>query len=153
MPWTIVRTVLVYGTGRELERSNFGRWVVDSLTRGEEIRVANDLWRTPTWVDDLARAIIKMTERGSTRLFHASGRECLPIDEFARRIARAFDLDESLIRSVPADELGHAAPRPRRGGLLIGRAPEELDFEPLPLDQALRVFRAEYEKDGAEAER
>jgi len=151
VPHTIVRTVLVYGTGHDLARSNFAMRVVETLRNGGEMRVARDAWRTPTWVDDLARAVIKITERGPIGLFHVAGKENVTIEEFARRIARAFNLDESLLRPVSLDDLEHKAPRPRRAGLLIGRAPEELDYEPHSIDDALRLFRREVEAQKAEA--
>ena len=52
--WAIARTVLVFGTGEALRRSNFVLWVIDKLSKGEPIRVVTDQWRTPTYAPDLA---------------------------------------------------------------------------------------------------
>ena len=52
--WAIARTVLVYGTGDQLSRSNIVLWAIDQLSRGNTIHIVDDQWRTPTYAPDLA---------------------------------------------------------------------------------------------------
>ena len=136
--WAVVRTVLVYGTGRNLSRSNVALWVIDRLLRGEPIRVVTDQWRTPTYVADLAAGIDRIVRYGKTGIFHLSGREYLTVYDFALRIAEAFDLDASLIRPADRRHFPEAAPRPLRTGFIILKAETELGYKPRPIPVALR---------------
>ena len=94
--WTIARTVLVYGTGHELNRSNIVLWVIDQLSKGNTIRVVDDQWRTPTYAPDLAQGLHKLVRYDKRGVFHLSGREFLSVHAFALKIASIFDLDSSL---------------------------------------------------------
>lgn len=140
--WAVARTVLVYGTGRRLSRSNFALWVIDRLSKGEEIHVVTDQWRTPTYAPDLAAGIEKMVRFNKTGIYHLSGREYLSVYDFARTIAEVFDLDASLIHPTDAAHFQQPAQRPPRTGFIILKAETELGYRPRPLRQALRHLGA-----------
>ena len=55
LPWCIIRTVLVYGNILVGNRSNMVSWVQNNLSQGKPIQVVSDQWRTPTYVEDLAK--------------------------------------------------------------------------------------------------
>lgn len=135
--WAIVRTVLVYGTGHELSRSNFVLWLLDELLNGRSVHIVNDQWRTPTYVDDLAVGIERLVHFEKTGVYHLSGRELLSIHEFAHTIADVFGLNDALIHSVSSDYFESAAPRPPRTGFIILKAETELGYKPRPLREAL----------------
>jgi dTDP-4-dehydrorhamnose reductase len=64
--WSIVRTILVYGkpmSGRQNILTN----VAAALQRGEPLRIFSDQTRTPTYVEDLAKAMVVMLENRSRR--------------------------------------------------------------------------------------
>lgn len=61
--WSIVRTVLVYGNILVGNRSNIISWVKDNLSQGKPIKVVSDQWRTPTYVEDLAKGILLVLEK------------------------------------------------------------------------------------------
>ncbi len=136
--WAVARTILVYGTGNRLSRSNIVLWVLDQLSRGQEIHVVTDQWRTPTYVVDLAAGIERIVRFNKSGVFHLSGRELFSIYEFALRIARVFDLDASLIHPTDGTRFRQTAARPPRTGFIILKAETELGFRPHPTDEALR---------------
>lgn len=136
--WSIARTVLVYGTGENLARSNFALWVIDKLTAGESIRVVTDQWRTPTYAPDLAAGIERIARYGKNGVFHLSGRELTSIYEFARTVADVFDLDDGLIRPTDGSEFQQTAARPAKTGFIILKAETELGYKPRTMKQALR---------------
>lgn len=139
--WAIVRTVLVYGTGHALKRTNVGMWILRDLTAGKPIRVFEDQLRSPTYVADLADGIERMVRFGRTGVYHISGREYMTLHEFAVALAEEFDLDPSLITPVTCDDLKLGAPRPPRTGFIILKAETELGFRPRDLRTALRDLR------------
>ncbi|MDX1741549.1 MAG: dTDP-4-dehydrorhamnose reductase [Rhodothermales bacterium] len=124
--WAIVRTVLVYGTGEQLGRSNIALWVADRLSAGEKIRVVTDQLRTPTYVDDLADGVERVVRFGKSGVFHVSGREIMSVYDFARSVATVFDLDPSLIEPTDGTAFRQPAQRPPRTGFIILKAETEL---------------------------
>lgn len=136
--WAVARTVLVYGTGENLRRSNFALWVIDKLTKGDPIRIVTDQFRTPSYAPDLADGIERIVRFGKTGTFHISGRELVSIYDFAQTIARVFDLDGSLIQPTDSTQFTQEAARPARTGFIILKAETELGYKPRSLEDALR---------------
>lgn len=136
--WAVARTVLVYGTGNDLNRSNIALWVLDSLSNGKEINVVTDQWRSPTYVPDLASGIERIVRFDKRGTYHLSGREFMSIYDFARKIAEVFDLDASLIKPTDGSQFTQPAVRPPRTGFIILKAETELGYKPRPISVALR---------------
>jgi dTDP-4-dehydrorhamnose reductase len=143
LDWTIVRTVLLYGTAKDLNRSNVVLWMIDQLSQGEVIHVVNDQWRTPTFAPDLADGIVRLIDRDKTGIFHLSGREMVTIHELAQTVAEVFDFDASLIDPVPSDYFEDAVERPSKTGFIILKAETELGYDPRPLEEGLRAVGQE----------
>lgn len=53
--YAIVRVVVVYGKALPGQHGNVLQLVKNRLEAGQEIRVVADQYRTPTWVEDIAR--------------------------------------------------------------------------------------------------
>ncbi|MDZ4701187.1 MAG: dTDP-4-dehydrorhamnose reductase [Rhodothermales bacterium] len=135
--WAIVRTVLVYGAGERLSRGNFVLWVIDKLSKGEEIQVVDDQWRTPTYAPDLAQGILRLVKFDKTGLYHLSGREYLSVYDFALKIAATFDLDASLIKRTNSASFSQRALRPLTTGFIILKAETEFGYKPHTIEQNL----------------
>jgi dTDP-4-dehydrorhamnose reductase len=136
--WAIVRTVLLYGTGRDLSRSNIVLWVADQLSAGEPLHIVEDQYRTPTHVDDLAAGIERLLHHEQTGIYHVSGADFVSIYDLACSVAEAFGRDASLIEPVSSDFFEDDVERPLRTGFIIDKAKDELDYAPRSLDQGLR---------------
>jgi dTDP-4-dehydrorhamnose reductase len=139
--WAIVRTVLLYGTGQHLGRSNVVLWMIDELSKGNQLHIVDDQYRTPTHVDDLASGIERLIDREKTGIYHISGRELVSIYELACMVAEVFDLDASLIEPVSSDFFDDVK-RPSHTGFIIGRAETNLDYDPRSLKDGLRDLQA-----------
>jgi len=143
LDWSIVRTVLLYGTAKDLTRSNVVLWMIDQLSQGEVIHVVNDQWRTPTYAPDLADGLVHLIDREKTGIFHLSGREMVTIHELAETVAEVFDFDHDLIDPVPSDYFEDAVERPSKTGFIILKAETELGYDPRSLDEGLRAVGRE----------
>ncbi|MEZ4700354.1 MAG: dTDP-4-dehydrorhamnose reductase [Rhodothermales bacterium] len=135
--WAIARTVLVYGAGENLTRSNIALWVIDKLSRGEEIQVVDDQWRTPTYAPDLAQGILRLIKFDKTGIYHLSGREYLSVYDFAQKIAAMFDLDATLIKRTNSSGFSQKALRPLNTGFIILKAESEFGYKPRTIEQSL----------------
>lgn len=136
--WSIARTVLVFGTGNRLSRSNFALWVIENLMEGDHIQVTADQWRTPTYAPDLAKGIERIVRFRKSGVFHLSGREFLSVYDFARMIAEVCEFNDSFIHATNSASLGQIASRPPRTGFIILKSETELGFKPRSLRTAIR---------------
>ncbi|PIN78415.1 NAD(P)-dependent oxidoreductase, partial [Candidatus Woesearchaeota archaeon CG10_big_fil_rev_8_21_14_0_10_34_8] len=121
----IVRTVGVYGW--EKWGKNFVANLVKNLQLGKEIIVPNDQDATPIHVDDLSNAILALIKNNKHGIYHAAGPKFLSRYEFSLIIADVFECDKSLIKGVETKELGQAADRPRKAGLLTAKIKNEIN--------------------------
>jgi dTDP-4-dehydrorhamnose reductase len=134
--WTIVRTVLVYGKPTA-GRSTILTIVKEKLENGEPYSAFDDLLRTPTYVEDLARAIVTIIEKKATGVFHISGKDSLSPYEMARRTAIYLKLDPSLIKRITAADWQQPAKRPPQTIFILDRARKELGYEPVSFETGL----------------
>ena len=137
--WAIVRTVLVYGTGTDLGRGTIVTWLMQKLEAGEPVHIVTDQWRTPTYVNDLARGIERMLHYEKTGVYHISGRELVSIYNLATTVADVCEYNPDLITPVTSDYFEDAVPRPPRTGFVILKAETELGYHPTPLRDGLRA--------------
>lgn len=135
--WAIARTVLVFGTGENLSRSNFVLWVANSLKQGKSISVVTDQFRSPTYVRDLADGIERIVRFKKKGIYHLSGRETLSVYDIAVTTAEVFGLDRTLINKTDGSQFKQAALRPPCTGFLILKAETELGYKPHELRGAL----------------
>jgi dTDP-4-dehydrorhamnose reductase len=139
---TIIRTIVVYGTGINV-KDNFALWVVNSLRAGETIRCVDDQIANPTHVSDLSAGILKAIERKRTGLYHLCGADAVSRYEFAMKAAEVFGLDTSLIERVKSDTFRQTAPRPMMTGFITLKAQIELDFHPMTATEGLETLKRE----------
>lgn len=128
--------------GVEPARKNFVYKVVDRLSGGQTVRVANDQILCPTAAADLAVGVVALVQRGARGVVHAAGPDALTRVDFARRIARAFELDERRIEGVPTSTLGLVARRPPNTALRTDRLCALIGSHLPPTDTALTRLRA-----------
>jgi dTDP-4-dehydrorhamnose reductase len=111
----VVRTCQVFGD--DVRRANYVLRVADQARRGIPIRAAVDLMGTPTYVDDLAGAIVALLLGSGHGYWHIAGPEYLSRYELALKVAAAACADVSLVDAVPFAAIDDGVPRPMRSGL------------------------------------
>lgn len=138
--WSIVRTIIVYGIGNNLSRSNIICWAKDVLTKGQEITIVNDQFRAPTWADDLAWACLRICELNERGIFHISGPETMSIFDLVNRVAKHFDLPADIVRPISSSQLNQAAKRPPKTGFNLSKSREKLGYSPKTLEETLDLI-------------
>jgi dTDP-4-dehydrorhamnose reductase len=139
-PWSILRTVLVYGITRDMSRSNIVLWVKNSLEQGKNIQVVNDQFRTPTLAEDLAMGCFLAAKRKATGIYNISGKDFLSPYDIAIQTARFFKLDESLIRMTDSSQFRQPARRPLITGFIIDKAKRDLGYDPHSFAEGIRII-------------
>lgn len=114
---------------------NFAVAVVRALGDRQIFLAADDHFVSPTYVPDLVKAALDLLIDGERGVWHLTNDHTLSWADFARMIARATGLGESLVQGVPGATLGWRARRPACVGLVSTRGA----MLP-PLDEAVTQF-------------
>lgn len=136
----IVRSTVIYGADFGHLKQNFATWLIGELRAGRPVRVVDDQWGTPTISENIAHFVEAALARRLEGVVHAAVSECVPRDEFARRIAARFGLDASLIRPVKTAELKQPARRPARPCLSMARSEGALGLKAWTIAQSLDLL-------------
>ena len=143
--WTILRTIVVYGTAPNLKRSNIVLWARETLKNEKSINIVDDQFRAPTWADDLAMACLLSIEKKVKGVFHISGPETMSIFDIVNKIADFYNIDKRLIKPIKTDELGQVASRPPKTGFKLDKARKELGYSPKTFEETLGLLENELE--------
>ncbi|MAO31898.1 MAG: NAD(P)-dependent oxidoreductase [Crocinitomicaceae bacterium] len=138
--WSIVRTIIVYGQGINLSRSNVICWAKEALSKEQEMRIVDDQYRAPTWADDLAWACLRICELNKQGIYHISGPETMSIFEIVSRVAEHFDLSTKSLTKTSSKALSQPAKRPPKTGFNLNKSKNELGYNPKTLEETLDLL-------------
>lgn len=105
----VARTSVVFGP----HKSNFVRFVIDSVAQSRAMRIVEDQRVSPTYAGDLAAQILALLNADATGVWHTTGASPLSRLEMAREIIDAWEGDASLVTPVKSSEFQWLARRPR----------------------------------------
>lgn len=137
LPWSIIRTCLVFGKVISGTRSNIIQWVKESLEASKQISVVSDQFRTPTYISDLVSGILLIMQHDAQGIFHISGEDLLTPYDMAIATANFCGYDTQLIQKVDASNFTQPGKRPLKTGFNIDKAKNILGYKPLTFAQAL----------------
>lgn len=100
---TIARISMPYSPYYEA-KLDVARFFLGELRAKNKIKVVIDQKITPTLVDDIAAALTYLAERKVEGVFHVSTTTQTSPFDFAMLIAKAFNLDSSLVETISLDE-------------------------------------------------
>lgn len=136
----IIRTMIIYGAGKNI-KLNFALWLIEKLKNKEPVNIVDDQFGQPTIVDDLALALLRITQRDKTGLYHVCGSEYISRFGFALKLAGVFGFDKKLVSPVKTASLNQAAPRPMNSSFILLKAETELGIKPLNLNEGLNFLK------------
>lgn len=121
----VLRTAVIYGNSTQ---SRFTDWILSYLREQKPVDPFIDQYNSPTLVDDLSQAIVKILENDISGLFHATGPTCVNRYDFALMLAKEFNLDSNLVKPVTSSQKKQNAPRPISTCLNSSKLEEKIDF-------------------------
>jgi dTDP-4-dehydrorhamnose reductase len=111
---TVVRTGYIFGPGGK----NFLSTLVSRARSGAELNAIDDMFGTPTYVEDLARRLHELALLDLPGIYHVTNSgDGVSFADFARAALREMQIDSSLVRPVSLISLNRPAPRPRNSRL------------------------------------
>jgi dTDP-4-dehydrorhamnose reductase len=141
----IARPSVIYGSTPAAGKVNFALWLIESLRKGQRVKIVTDQWNTPTLNTNLAEMTLEVAERRLTGIYHMCGATRVSRMEFATMIADAFDLDKTLIDTAYSAQFTWPAKRPMDSSLDTSKAQRALKNKPLEMPQALEKLKSELE--------
>jgi dTDP-4-dehydrorhamnose reductase len=143
----VVRTSGAYGW--QWEPKNFVLQIRAKLGAGQPVSVAAGVRYNPTYVENLAEIVCELADTGRGGVYHVVGADRVARLEFAKMAARAFRLDESLIKGVPDGQYQPIAPRPVESSLKTDKVRALVKTPVWGIDRSLghmASFEAEWKK-------
>ena len=138
--WSILRTIIVYGEGENLSRSNIVLWAKSALAKGESLTIVDDQFRSPTWADDLAWACIAAVKRNVKGIYHISGPKTYSIFDLVCEIADYYNFDKTVVKPIKSKTLNQKALRPPKTGFVIDKAIRDLGYKPKTIIETLQYI-------------
>ena len=133
----IVRSGWVYGAGK-----GFVDWVLGRLDRGETLRVVNDQVGSPTWVGELAKALLVLTEKPVWGTFHFVNKGETHWLGVARVIAECLGVEHAPLEELSLADLARPAPRPRYSALDVTKFEDRTGERVAPWNDAVASYLA-----------
>lgn len=140
-PWSILRTVLVYGVADDMSRSNIVLWAKGALEKGAPLNIVDDQFRTPTLAEDLAMGCFLCAKKAAAGVYHISGDDFMSIYELVDRVGKFYGLDTTTVTPVKSTGLNQRAQRPPRTGFYIDKARSILGYQPHSFEQGLALVQ------------
>lgn len=146
--YVIVRLMTMYGWNPPHARTNPVTWVISQLQQKKNISVVNDIYNNHLWVGQAASVLWKIIQQGITnQIYNIAGSECVSRYELALKTAEVFDLDRSLISSVPSSFFEDIVPRPKNTCFDTAKMERDFHIKPLSILQGLRKMKKEKNDD------
>ncbi len=139
----IARPSVIYGSTPAAGKVNFALWLIETLRKGERVKIVTDQWNTPTLNTNLAEMTLEVVARRLTGIYHLCGATRVSRLEFAASIADAFGLDAGLIDPVLSSQFTWSAKRPMDSSLDTSKAQQTLQSKPFVMAEALKQLKSE----------
>jgi dTDP-4-dehydrorhamnose reductase len=141
--FAIARPSVIYGSTPAAGKVNFALWLIETLRKGERVRIVTDQWNTPTLNTNLGEMTLEVIDRRLTGIYHLCGATRASRFEFAQQIADAFGLNKGLIDKALSSQFTWPAKRPVDSSLDTSKAQHTLNCKPLPMAAALEQLKHE----------
>ncbi len=126
--YLIARTT-IYGWNSQ-PKTSFAEWILKELHEGRQPRLFTDLFWSPIFTDNLARALFEAVEKGLRGLYHIAGSQRCSRLEFGQALMAQVGCDPDKAMASRVAEANLKAVRPRDSSLNVAKAQAALN-EPL----------------------
>lgn len=147
--YAIARPSVVYGWHSQVsaihsdstKQMNFGMFVLDRLKNNEKVKAVRDQYNCPTFADNLADALLRLSKTSENGIYHTVGRSCMSRYEFAVKLAQIFGYPAKMVQPVFSSEFPQQAKRPRNCCLRVEKAEKALGMRFLTADEGIREMK------------
>lgn len=126
------------------DKESLGEWVLDKLKVNKNINGFKDAYFSSIYTLEFARVIDIAIQKDLSGVYNCGSTDTCSKYEFARKIAKLFKLNESLIFPISIDEFNFKAKRGKRLNLNIEKLQQQLDYKLPTIDQSIETFYKDY---------
>lgn len=146
--FTILRIAYPFRAKFE-NKKDFVRKLLDKFSKGEKLKMFSDTLFTPTYIDDIAKALKVIIQVKPLGVFHAVGSSILSPFQAATVIAEVFGLDLKSIQPIKLSDYltEFSRPYPRWAGLSNSKLKTELGISMSGFKEALGVIKEQAGKE------
>ncbi|ANF22236.1 dTDP-4-dehydrorhamnose reductase [Thermococcus piezophilus] len=139
----IIRVASLYGkVGASGKGGNFVNWVIEKARHGEELKIVNDQFMSPTYTIDVARTLKKFLEIGPEwGIYHMVNEGYCSWYEFTKAVFEILGWDVE-VKPIKSSELNRLARRPKFSALGNGML-ERIGMKMKHWREALREYLGE----------
>ena len=136
----IVRTMFVFGWQPETVTPNAVMKAYFSVSKKERMLVQAYRWGTPTYVQDLAKAMVELSVSGADGIYHVTGSTFITRYEWLKKVCRAMEWDSSWL--CPLTEISpKATPYPLKLRLDTQKFRRQFKIKLHSLDESMFLFK------------
>ena len=136
--WCIARTSTPFGL--HPTKKSFPMWVIENLQKQKQIDVLIDQFTSPTYIPNLSRMLIEISERHITGIIHTAGASKISRYQMACMVSDKLNLDSTLLKQISINKMKWVAQRPKDSSLDVSRASSILNEKPQKIDHSLNLF-------------
>jgi dTDP-4-dehydrorhamnose reductase len=143
--YVIARTTNVYGWDPETQTPNFLMYLYQTLEEGKPFKAPSFLRGNPTYVRDLAKAILELIDKKQYGLFHIVGSGYINRYDWAIKFCKIAGLDREKISEVknPPENI---VPRPFESNLNTEKVRKILGTKLHGIDEGLQLLIEEMKR-------
>lgn len=127
------------------QKDDIAGWMVNSLRSGMPIRLFNDVFFSPILINYLAEYIFEIVERKDKGIFHLAASDSCSKYDFGMKLAKIFNLDDSLITAISVDSSCLSVKRPKNMSLDVSAAVNKFKRKLPSIDESILKYKQLYE--------
>ena len=127
----VLRIEMPYGINIAKNKNVFFESVINNLKEGKTVNAAVDQIISPTFVEDIPKAVAVLVEKEVNGIFHLASKEHFSRFEFVNIIADVFNFDKTFIKPVKLADFKMLAKRPKNTFLNIDKISKFYEIKPL----------------------
>lgn len=141
VPCAIARPILMYGWNNPFGRPNIVTFALSQLAKDELVFAYDDVYVTPLFSDNCAKALWKIVEEGKYEIFNIGGKDRMSIYELLCKVAKAFNFDAGRIMPVNQGYFNELVKRPKDTSFHTAKMRDVLGIRPLSVDEGLLLMK------------
>lgn len=145
--YLIVRTTNVFGWDPATETPNYIMGLYRALSQGKNFNAPSFLWGNPTYVGDLAEAIVELYLKKAGGVYHIVGSSFINRLDWALTACRILGLDSSLVNEIK-EPLPNMVPRPLKSWLATDKFKRSYTTVLHDVEGGLEIMKQDMEKTG-----
>ena len=107
---TLILRTNFFGNSKSINRSSYTDFIVSNLKKKKKIKVSTNIFFNPINLETLSSIILQLYKKNMTGIFNVGSKNVISKFDFAKLIAKKFNLDKKYISSFKSNYLLHQRP-------------------------------------------